>query len=71
MSNTLPSNAVRLYCDLMEEIKRRAEVIQNVTGSRIEVPIVVGLELCYLQLRMICELIALALLDRSWGRSRD
>jgi hypothetical protein len=40
--------------------KAAPKVIQNVTGSRIEVPIIVGLELCYLQLRMICELIALA-----------
>jgi hypothetical protein len=62
MTDTLPANAVRLYCELMEEIKRRTEVIQNVIGAQIKVPIIVGLELCYLQLRMICELIALACL---------
>jgi hypothetical protein len=62
MSDRLPSNAVRLYCDLMEEVKRRIEVVQNVTQARIPVPKIVGLELCYLQLRMICELIALACL---------
>jgi hypothetical protein len=62
MTETLPSNAVRLYCELMEEIKRRTEVIQNVTSARVQVPMIVGLELCYLQLRMICELIALACL---------
>jgi len=62
MTDTLPSNAVRLYCDLMEEVKRRTEVIQNVTGARVQVPKIVGLELSYLQLRMMCELIALACL---------
>lgn len=62
MTDTLPANAVRLYCDLMEEIKRRIEVIRSVTDVQVKVPIIVGLELCYLQLRMICELIALACL---------
>ena len=62
MSDSLPSNAVRLYCELMEEIKRRAEVIQSVTRGQINVPQIVGLELSYLQLRMICELIALSCL---------
>jgi hypothetical protein len=62
MSDSLPANAVRLYCDLMEEIKRRTEVIRSVTLGRIQVPKIVALELCYLQLRMICELIALACL---------
>ena len=62
MSDSLPSSAVRLYCDLMEEVKRRTEVIQNVVHAQIPVPKIVGLELCYLQLRMICELIALSCL---------
>jgi hypothetical protein len=62
MRDTLPPNAVRLYCDLMEEIKRRIDVVQSVVHSQVHVPITVGIELCYLQLRMICELIALACL---------
>ena len=62
MIGTMPSNAVRLYCDLMEEIKRRTDVILSVTNASVPVPQIVGLELCYLQLRMICELIALACL---------
>jgi hypothetical protein len=47
MTDTLPANAVRLYCELMEEIKRRTEVIRNATGAQIKVPIIVGLELCF------------------------
>ena len=35
MSDSLPSSAVRLYCDLMEEVKRRTEVIQNVVHAQI------------------------------------
>jgi hypothetical protein len=62
MANNLQPSAVRLYCDLMEEIKRRGEVVQNVTRGQIPVPKIVGLEVCYLQLRMICELIALCCL---------
>jgi hypothetical protein len=51
-----------LYCDLMEEIKRRVEVVYSISQSRVVMPQIVGIELGYLQLRMICELIALACL---------
>jgi lysyl-tRNA synthetase class 1 len=51
-----------LYCDLMEEVKTRHSVIESVLGGKVSLPAVVASELCYLQLRMICELIALACL---------
>ncbi|UYO48900.1 hypothetical protein KQX64_23945 [Rhodopseudomonas palustris] len=46
----------------MEEVKRRIDVVSGVTLGRIAVPQIVAVELAYLQLRMICELIALACL---------
>lgn len=58
----LPSRLVTLYCDLMEEIKRRTDVILAIKMGRVPVPQIVGVELIYLQFRMICELIALACL---------
>jgi hypothetical protein len=51
-----------LYCELMEEIKRRISVISDVTSGKTPLPKIVAYETCYLQLRMICELIALACL---------
>ncbi|MGY3584437.1 hypothetical protein ACVIGB_006505 [Bradyrhizobium sp. USDA 4341] len=65
---TSPQRTVRarrffgLYCDLMEEIKRRADVVYAIIRGDIVVPMIVSVELAYLQLRMICELIALACL---------
>ena len=53
---------INLYCNLMEEIKRRIEVIVSVERQTIAVPVIVALELCYLQLRLICETIALGCL---------
>jgi hypothetical protein len=58
----LPSRLLTLYCELMEEIKRRTDVVTTVLQGRVAVPQVVEVELVYLQLRMICELIALACL---------
>jgi hypothetical protein len=49
-----------LYCDLMEEITRRHKIIDDVVTSTIQLPERIAEELCFLQLRMICELIALA-----------
>ena len=57
------SSAMRdLYYDLMEEIKRRVAVITNITADLMPLPRIVAYEICYLQLRIICELIALACL---------
>ncbi len=57
------SSAMRdLYCDLMEEVKRRIAVITDTTAGLMPLPRIVAYEICYLQLRMVCELIALACL---------
>jgi hypothetical protein len=49
------------YCALMEEIKRRGEAIRITASGQLadRIPPRMAEELCYLQLRMICELIAL------------
>lgn len=51
-----------MYCDLMEEIKKRGDVVSAISQGHIPVPQPIALEFAYLQLRMICELIALACL---------
>lgn len=54
------------YCDLMEELKERHAAVDFIVentkrGVFILSPLIVG-EVCFLQLRMICELIALGCL---------
>jgi len=51
-----------LYCTLMDEIKLRTEIIGNTVSGTYLVPPRPAFELAQLQLRMICELIALACL---------
>jgi hypothetical protein len=51
-----------LYANLMEEIKRRTEVVRHVLGSASPLPAMASFELCYVQLRKICEVFALACL---------
>ena len=46
----------------MEELKRRRNVVADVLASKFSLPKGIAVELCYLQLRMICELIALGCL---------
>jgi hypothetical protein len=46
----------------MEELKRRRNIIADVLASKINLPQGIAIELCYLQLRVICELIALGCL---------
>jgi hypothetical protein len=55
---------LELYCRLMEEIKPRLAVMRQIAtmGELKTLPGRFVLESCYLQLRMICELIALACL---------
>ncbi len=48
------------YCRLMEEIKQRVGVVRNVVDGRVAVPQIVASEICHIQLRKICELIAIA-----------
>src|ERR1035437_2556376 len=48
-----------LYCALMEELKRRRNIVADLVQQKFPLPVGIAMELCYLQLRMICELIAL------------
>lgn len=52
----------QLYVALMEELKRRRNIVADVLQGKFDLPQGVAVELCYLQLRMICELIALGCL---------
>lgn len=51
-----------LYASLMEEVKVRAHAIDLATKGTTGLPSPIVRELCYLQLRMICEVIALGCL---------
>ena len=51
-----------LYASLMEEIKRRVEVIRQVLDGTSPMAPMAAFEFCYLQLRKICEVFALACL---------
>ena len=59
---THPGEILNLYVKFMEEIKRRIDTIQRVVGGQFPLPGMVAFELCYLQLRKICEVFALACL---------
>jgi hypothetical protein len=52
----------RSYCEVMEEIKRRSSVVETAINRRTGLPGDIAGELCYLQLRMVCELIAVGCL---------
>jgi hypothetical protein len=56
------NNILNPYTQLMEEIKRRQAVIGLVFHGQVSLPAIVAVELCYLQLRFISELIALGCL---------
>jgi hypothetical protein len=51
-----------IYARLMEEIKRRHSLIAEVGNGKILMPQMAAFEFCYLQLRKICEVFALACL---------
>jgi hypothetical protein len=53
---------LNLYCDLMEEIKVRQASILLAASGQLPIHPRLAYEYCYLQLRMICELIALGCL---------
>ncbi|MFZ1108594.1 MAG: hypothetical protein WAN43_09655 [Rhodomicrobium sp.] len=53
---------IRLYADLMEEVKLRVTCIDNAANGRTGLPTPIVREFCYLQLRMLCELVAIACL---------
>jgi hypothetical protein len=52
-------NAATVYTSIMEEAKFRALSINTLTGTNVALPVVLLRESCFLQLRMLCELIAL------------
>ncbi|WGU42091.1 hypothetical protein [Phenylobacterium sp. NIBR 498073] len=54
--------AMTSYRGLMQEVKYRTEAIDKVLASSIPLRAVIAEELCYLQLRMICESIAIGCL---------
>lgn len=51
-----------LYASIMEEAKLRALSINTLTGSGLALPVPLLRKSCFLQLRMLCELIALGCL---------
>ena len=55
-------DAANVYTSIMEEAKFRALSINTFTGSQSAFPIALLREFCFLQLRMLCELIALGCL---------
>lgn len=54
-------NALRnLYCNLMLEVRERTDLVNAVLLGTFGLPKLAAYELCYLQFRLICELIALS-----------
>lgn len=51
-----------LYLNLMSEAKLRLEVIESALNGKYKVPHVPLFEFCYLQLRYVCEIVALSAL---------
>jgi hypothetical protein len=49
-----------LYASLMEEIKGRLDVVGRAATGRLNMPPMAAFEFCYLQLRKVCEVFALA-----------
>jgi hypothetical protein len=62
MASETDEKALKLYIALMEELKGRALSINAMTNSRIGLGAPLIREYCFLQFRMICELIALGCL---------
>ncbi len=58
--NTEPENTITLYCSLMDEIKFRLGFVEDIIYGRNLIAGTIGKDICYLELRMICELIALS-----------
>lgn len=51
-----------LYCNLMMEIRQRSDIVASAANEQYNIPKLAAYELCYLQFRLICELIALSAL---------
>jgi hypothetical protein len=50
------------YCDLMQDIKIRSQCIEEACCGGVDLPGEISKDLCYFQLRNICETIAIACL---------
>jgi hypothetical protein len=61
-SNSQQRQAINLYQNLMREIKVRLDSMTTLTSSKIALPVKLAQEYCWLQIRMVCELIALGCL---------
>lgn len=57
-----PDKQNGLYANLMDEVKVRIDCINSAAQGRMVYPTPIVREFCYLQLRMLCELIALSCL---------
>jgi hypothetical protein len=62
MASKSDEAALALYVNIMEEVKGRAFGINTITQSQIAIGPPLIREYCFLQLRMLCELIALGCL---------
>jgi hypothetical protein len=58
----MDQGTIESYTDVLIEIKHRTDVVNGVLTGKIVLPIKIAEELCYLQYRMICELIAMGCL---------
>ncbi len=62
-------DAANVYAAIMEEAKLRALSINMFSGAGYAIPLPLKRECCFLQLRMLCELIALGCLVAHQGHS--
>lgn len=62
-----PPRFRRIYINLMEEVIRRRNIVADVLAGKFGLPQAIAYELCYLQLRLICESIALGCLSTHGG----
>jgi hypothetical protein len=53
-------DTIAFYCTLMEEIKFRLGFVEDIIYGRNLIAGTIGKDICYLELRMVCELIALS-----------
>lgn len=60
MPTKVQQSTMQLYCGLMEEAKLRIAAIEGNLSGKTGLPGQIVRESCYLQLRLLCELIALA-----------
>jgi len=57
------SRSLRLqYCEFVEEVRRRRDIVSDTLQGKFDLPKLAAYEFCYLQFRLICELIGLSCL---------